>query len=65
MILMAGQRGNQYLFLPKMSDEMMKYASIAEIGATKKPNMYHIVADAQLSRRKTVVRTRATKWQMT
>ena len=24
VILMAGQRGNQYLFLPKMSDEMMK-----------------------------------------
>jgi hypothetical protein len=39
----------------------MSIPSTADVGATKKPNMYHIVGEAQLSRRKTVVSTSATK----
>jgi hypothetical protein len=35
------------------------------MGATKNPNMYHIVPAAQLSRRNTVVSTRATKCEIT
>ncbi len=46
-------------------DETMRRASHADIGATKKPKMYHIVPEDQLSSRKTVVRTRATKCDMT
>ena len=40
---------------------MMRIASAADVGATKNPNMYHMVAEAQLSRRNTVVSTSATK----
>ena len=47
------------------SDEMMRRASQADIGATKKPKMYHMVPAAQLSSRNTVVSTRATKCDIT
>ncbi len=51
--------------MPKRREVMMSRASHADIGATKKPNMYHMVPAAQLSSRNTVERTRATKCEMT